>query len=160
MDLELANSFPLMIEHRELAYNDAITVSANTHTGRLCVLITCAILWSTPALLASEHPGLVDKDCPACHEQKVTGKSVHSAMDSPCTVCHVRMTQGDMTTVSLSMPKTKICSACHNEATALRQHVPPVKGQCLECHDAHSSRYRMLLLRDELQTRSAAIHKR
>lgn len=99
---------------------------------------------------------MVDKDCPACHVQKITGKSVPSAMQSPCTVCHLRMTQGDMTSVSLSMPKTKICSACHDESASLRQHVPAVKGKCLECHDAHSSEHRSLL-RDELQFRTAAI---
>ena len=70
------------------------------------------------------------------------------------------MTQGDMTTVSLSMPKSKICSACHDQSAALRQHVPAVKGQCLECHDAHSSRYRLLLLRDDLQFRPAAIKRK
>jgi predicted CXXCH cytochrome family protein len=53
--------------------------------------------------------------------------------------------QGDMLSVSLSMPKEKICSACHDEAAALRQHAPSVKGSCLECHDAHSSNRKMLL---------------
>ena len=123
-------------------------------------MITCSFLWGAHSTWAAEHPGLVDKDCPACHVQKITGKSVHSAMDSPCTVCHLRMTQGDMTTVSLSMPKSKICSACHDESAALRQHVPVVRGQCLECHDAHSSRYQLLLLRDELQFRAAAMKKK
>jgi predicted CXXCH cytochrome family protein len=132
-------------------------VSGNAYTRRVFLVITCTFLWAAPASWAAEHPGLVDKGCPACHVQKITGKSVHSAMDSPCTVCHVRMTQGDMTTVSLSMPKAKICSACHDESAALRQHVPAVKGLCLECHDAHSSQHRLLLLRDELQFRTAAI---
>jgi predicted CXXCH cytochrome family protein len=96
---------------------------------------------------AVEHPGSLEKDsdCSSCHVQKMTGKSVHSAMSSPCMVCHVTMTQGDMTTVSLSMPKGKICFACHEEATAWKQHSPSVKGQCVECHDAHSSDRRMLL---------------
>ena len=97
---------------------------------------------------AVEHPGSLPKDaeCTSCHAKKVTGKSVHSAMESPCGVCHVTSTQGDMTLVSLSMPKNKICFACHEEASASRLHTPSVKGQCVECHDAHSSAYRMLLL--------------
>lgn len=140
-------------------------VSGNEYSRRLyvliiCVVITCAFVCGAPASWAAEHPGLVDKDCPACHVQKITGKSVHSAMDSPCTVCHLRTTQGDMTTVSLSMSKAKICSACHDESAALRQHIPAVKGQCLECHDAHSSQHRLLLLRDELQFRTAAIKRK
>lgn len=97
---------------------------------------------------AVEHPGSLPKDaeCTSCHAKKMTGKFVHSAMESPCGVCHVTSTQGDMTRVSLSMPKNKICFACHQEASASRLHTPSVKGQCVECHDAHSSEYRMLLL--------------
>ncbi len=96
---------------------------------------------------AIEHPGVVPQgaECGSCHADKLTGKSVHSAMATTCTVCHVAMTQGDMMTVSLSMPKEKICSACHDETAALRQHVPSVKGSCIDCHDAHSSDRKMLL---------------
>jgi predicted CXXCH cytochrome family protein len=43
------------------------------------------------------------------------------------------------------MPKQKICFACHQESTALQEHVPAVKGQCVDCHDAHSSDRKMLL---------------
>jgi predicted CXXCH cytochrome family protein len=105
---------------------------------------------------AVEHPGALDKnaDCTSCHAKKVTGKSVHSVMSSPCTVCHVTLTQGDMTLVTLSMPKNKICFACHEEAASSRLHTPSVKGQCIECHDAHSSDYRMLLR--EVSSRGAS----
>lgn len=112
-------------------------------------------LMSTLALLlfmvgvagAVEHPGVVPQgvECGSCHANKLTGKSVHSAMATTCAVCHVAMTRGDMMTVSLSMPKEKICSACHDETAALRQHVPSVKGPCIECHDAHSSDRNVLL---------------
>lgn len=99
-------------------------------------------------MLAVEHPGVLGKDaeCASCHLSKITGKSVHSVVEVSCTVCHVTMTKGDMTLMSLSMPKEKICSACHDQAAALRQHVPSVKGTCVECHDAHSSERKMLLL--------------
>jgi predicted CXXCH cytochrome family protein len=50
-----------------------------------------------------------------------------------------------MTQVSLSMPKGRICFACHEQAAESRLHNPAVKGQCVECHDAHSSERRMLL---------------
>ena len=135
-------------------------MNCNAYRPRVSLVIACIFLWGAPACLAAEHPGLVDRACPACHVQQITGNSVHSAMDSPCTVCHLKITQGDMTTLSLSMPKSKICSACHDEAAALRQHVPAVKGQCLECHDAHSSQHRLLLLRDELQFQTATIKKK
>jgi len=94
-----------------------------------------------------EHPGVVptDADCSSCHAKKISGKSVHSAMATSCTVCHVAKTQGDMTTLNLAMPKDQICFACHEKSAELRQHVPVVKAPCLDCHDAHSSDQRMLL---------------
>jgi hypothetical protein len=114
---------------------------ARVRISLLFLLLTCASSW------AVEHPGIVSKDaeCSSCHANKLVGKSVHSAMATTCTVCHVAATQGDMMTVSLSMPKEKICSACHNEPAAMRQHVPSVKGSCVDCHDAHSSDRKMLL---------------
>ena len=108
-------------------------------------------LFTISPATAVEHPGSLEKDadCSSCHAKKMTGRSVHSAMQSPCSVCHITSTQGDMTLVSLSMPKNRICFACHEAASALRLHVPSVRGQCLECHDAHSSDYRMLLRQAE-----------
>lgn len=101
---------------------------------------------SLPAL-AVEHPGSIhqDDDCSSCHAAKTTGKSVHSAMTISCTVCHVAQTQGDMTRLSLLMPKERICSACHDTSAELRKHSTKVKGLCLDCHDAHSSDQRLLL---------------
>lgn len=97
--------------------------------------------------LAVEHPGIVSRneECTSCHAAKVNGKSVHSVMVASCNVCHVTQTQGDMTTVSLSMPKAQICFSCHEKSSSLQRHSPAVKAPCLECHDAHSSSQRMLL---------------
>ena len=108
---------------------------------------TFVVLLLPTALMGVEHPGVVPKDaeCTSCHTAKVRGKSVHSVMATSCDVCHVTQTQGDMTIVNLSMPKQKICFACHQESTALREHVPSVKGPCVDCHDAHSSDQKMLL---------------
>lgn len=105
------------------------------------------VLVASTHLSGIEHPGTipVGAECVSCHTQKITGKSVHSAMATPCTVCHVAATQGDMTTMTLLMPKDKICYACHADSAGLRQHTPEAKKKCLECHDAHSSSARMLL---------------
>lgn len=114
------------------------------HTARIASLLL--LLLAMPAW-GVEHPGVVpsDADCVSCHAKKISGKSVHSAMSTSCTVCHVARTQGDMTTLNLAMPKEQICFACHEKSAALRLHVPNVKGQCMDCHDAHSSDQRMLL---------------
>jgi predicted CXXCH cytochrome family protein len=111
------------------------------------VLVTFFALAGVMWAGAVEHPGVLpsEAECSSCHASKISGKSVHSVMAASCGVCHVTTTKGDMTLMSLSMPKEKICSACHEEAAALSQHVPAVKGTCMECHDAHSSERKMLL---------------
>ncbi len=113
----------------------------NARSASLLLFLLAIPAWGV------EHPGVIPTgvECSSCHSKKVTGKSVHSAMSTQCTVCHVARTQGDMTTLSLAMPKELICFACHEKAAALQQHVPAVKGSCVDCHDAHSSDQRMLL---------------
>jgi predicted CXXCH cytochrome family protein len=97
-----------------------------------------------------EHPGILPRDanCSSCHANKTRGKSVHSAMAIPCTVCHLAETQGDMTTLNLVMPKEKICFACHEKSAPLPRHSPAAKAPCVECHDSHSSS-RPALLREQ-----------
>jgi|SRR5579859_4623445 len=112
-------------------------------TLRSLLLILALVLQAS----ALEHPGIIPKDanCASCHVNKTKGKSVHSAMVLSCTVCHLARTEGDMTTLNLAWPKEKICSACHQEAVEIQQHSPGVKGQCVDCHDTHSSSRRWLL---------------
>ena len=110
--------------------------------GSLLLLLPSAMQAS-----AIEHPGIVPMgaNCSSCHANKTRGKSVHSAMLLSCTVCHLAQTEGDMTTLNLAWPKEKICSACHEGSVELQQHSPVVEGQCVDCHDTHSSRRRSLL---------------
>src|SRR5579862_4084036 len=111
--------------------------------GSLAVLLAGTSSWGV------EHPGVIPQssDCVSCHSRQISGKSVHSAMATSCTVCHVTRTQGDMTTVTLAMPKEQICFSCHEKSAALKQHVPVAKEACIGCHDSHSSDQRMLLLK-------------
>jgi predicted CXXCH cytochrome family protein len=117
------------------------------HTLIAQIVSLLLMLAATMPAWSVEHPGVVsvDADCASCHAKQTSGKSVHSAMSTSCTVCHVARTQGDMTTLILAMPKEQICFACHEKSAALRQQVPAAKGQCMDCHDAHSSDQRMLL---------------
>jgi predicted CXXCH cytochrome family protein len=133
-------------------FSQKLPAAASSNPRRLALRcyglhVLASLLLMVGSANAIEHPGVVSKDaeCSSCHASKLTGKSVHSAMSTTCSVCHVTAMQGDMLSVSLSMPKEKICSACHDEAAALRQHPSSVKGSCLECHDAHSSNRKMLL---------------
>jgi predicted CXXCH cytochrome family protein len=119
------------------------------------VLIFLLLLVPVPARAHTvEHPGVLPKDanCSSCHANKTKGKSVHSAMVVSCTVCHLTQTQGDMTTLNLLMPKEKICFACHESSAAMQRHSPSAKGQCVDCHDSHSSD-RPSLLRELAEVR-------
>lgn len=111
-------------------------------------MVSSLLLLAAVQLFAVEHPGTIpsDSSCSSCHADKLRGKSVHSIMEAPCTVCHLVQTDGDMTTVSLAMPREQICSACHEKPVMMQQHSRPLKGECLDCHDAHSSNRRLLLL--------------
>jgi predicted CXXCH cytochrome family protein len=116
------------------------------------VLIGPLLLLLVAAMQATtiEHPGILPKDanCSFCHANKTKGKSVHSAMTLPCTVCHLIETQGDMTTLNLFMPKETICFACHEKSAPLQRHSPGANVKCVECHDSHSSN-RLALLREQ-----------
>ena len=112
--------------------------------------VVCVPLLFVPLMAqagAIEHPGILHKEdnCSACHGDKTRGKSVHSAMEIACTICHQAQTQGDMTTLQLSLPKEEICFSCHEKTMMLRQHPEAVRKLCVDCHDAHSSSRRMLL---------------
>jgi cytochrome c7-like protein len=127
--------------------------SKSPPTALLVSLFSLILIAATPAPAhenrSVEHPGSLDSrdNCSSCHADKAKGKSVHAAMALSCTVCHLAETRGDMTTLTLLMPKPKICFACHEEALSKRQHSSATKGLCLDCHEAHSSK-RRLLLRD------------
>jgi predicted CXXCH cytochrome family protein len=117
-------------------------------------MIPLLLLLAAMPASAGEHPGILHKDdkCSSCHPDKTRGKSVHSAMALSCTICHLADTQGDMTKLNLTMPKDQICFACHEKSMELQQHSPVVKGPCVDCHDAHSSKRRMLL-REQVDAR-------
>ena len=130
------------------------------HNAIFLLLAFHLITLATLPASAVEHPGVLHKDdvCSSCHADKFLGKSVHSAMTISCTVCHLAQTQGDMTTVTLLMPKEQICFACHEKSAELQQHPQGAKGLCADCHDSHSSERRMLL-REQAETlpRSSAM---
>jgi len=144
------------------AAHDALSWLARAIKRRTSVL---TIFLCVPLLLGTmrasvvenrgvEHPGVLHQDdnCSSCHADKTTGKSVHSAMAMSCTACHLAQTQGDMTTLTLTMPKEQICFACHEKAKESQLHSPSVKGECLDCHDSHRSN-RPMLLREQADVR-------
>ncbi len=141
----------ITLKSRKCFNGELSLISVSSMTSHVTSRARCFIATSLAVLLATathaspvEHPGILhaNDNCSACHAGKSTGKSVHSAMVIPCTVCHLADTRGDMTLLDLMMPREQICFACHQKS---QQHLPVIKGACLDCHDAHSSARRMLL---------------
>lgn len=148
---------PLLSTPGESVLSDApASVASAIKYPPAALIFSLSLFLLLPATRAStvEHPGILHKDdnCSSCHPDKTSGKSVHSAMALSCTVCHLAETKGDMTTLNLAMPRQQICFACHEKSVSLQRHSPGVKGICADCHDAHSSR-RRLLLREAIDTR-------
>lgn len=114
--------------------------------GALIAIVFLALAAATHASIV-EHPGVLHKEdsCSSCHADKTKGRSVHSAIATSCTVCHLAETRGDMTTLTLIMSKEQICFACHENSVALRRHSRTTNRICVDCHDAHNSNRSMLL---------------
>lgn len=94
-------------------------------------------------VLAAEHPVEItkDTDCASCHEDKTKGKHVHSAIAMGCTTCHDVKTENNTSTVNLVAPKNELCFTCHASEAKEEdtKHGPWSKGQCVLCHDPHTS---------------------
>jgi predicted CXXCH cytochrome family protein len=97
---------------------------------------------------AQEHPVPLEKNadaatCLQCHEDKSQGKHVHSAIAMGCTACHEVKTENDTTTITFVAPKNELCFTCHaNEAKPEdSKHGPWERGECVFCHDPHTSDY-------------------
>ena len=122
------------------------------HRSSRLARIAGLLLLAVPAF-AVEHPGTLHKDdnCSSCHASKTSGKFVHAAMVISCTTCHLAQTRGDMTTLSLLMPKERLCFACHENTPAMHPKTQVAKQLCVDCHDSHTSD-RSLLLRDVAAT--------
>jgi predicted CXXCH cytochrome family protein len=85
-------------------------------------------------------PANVDPSkCLQCHNDKATGKYVHSAISMGCTVCHTVANVKGATYISLSSPSNQLCLTCHTLSTDSIQHPPYKEGDCIFCHSPHAS---------------------
>ena len=102
----------------------------------------------TAAAWAGVHPVPLDPKadpatCAQCHEDKSTGKSVHSAIAMGCTSCHEIRVKKDVTRLKFVTTTTvALCITCHadKKASDLKGKIhPPAVRDCVKCHDPHSS---------------------
>jgi predicted CXXCH cytochrome family protein len=87
-------------------------------------------------------------DCMRCHKIKAAGKYVHPVS---CVKCH---TYAHITGTKEKFPKylfaggVELCWGCHNKSKFSKKvgHPPVAKGECLSCHNVHTSDTKALLL--------------
>ena len=94
-----------------------------------------------------EHPFLEQKDiksetCLTCHPEKEEGKFVHSAVGMGCENCHHATSEKCRTKITLVATGGDLCAKCHEARKDPVLHGPYRKGECLTCHDPHSSDFK------------------
>ena len=111
------------------------------YSQKTFLMLLLVVLATAMRSAAVEHPVKLDKDadCASCHEDKTKGRAVHTAIAMGCTTCHDVKTQGETTTVEFTTPKDQLCFTCHEKAKEESLHGPYEKGQCVDCHDPHTS---------------------
>ena len=79
-----------------------------------------------------------------CHANYREAKYVHSPVVlKACNVCHV--TVEDRHVFKLVATDEKLCTFCHKLKLKNFVHEPIAKGECLKCHDSHSSEFPFLV---------------
>jgi len=94
-----------------------------------------------------EHPFIQPKDikpetCLTCHPEKKEGRFVHTAVRMGCQNCHQVISEKDKTTITLFATGGDLCAKCHEAKKEPVLHGPYKNGQCLTCHDPHSSEFK------------------
>jgi predicted CXXCH cytochrome family protein len=99
------------------------------------------------AVDSTEHPYVETRDlkpetCLKCHPTKNQGKFVHTAVGMGCESCHQTASVDNKTTITLIATGGDLCARCHDANKDPVQHEPFKTGQCLVCHDPHTSEYK------------------
>ena len=94
-----------------------------------------------------EHPFIEPNDikpatCLTCHPEKNEGRFVHAAVRMGCASCHQIISEKNETTITLFATGSDLCAKCHEPQKDPVLHGPYKNGQCLICHDPHSSDFK------------------
>jgi predicted CXXCH cytochrome family protein len=116
----------------------------------LLLLLPAVVLLSSSgeirAQVATEHPFIEAQDiksetCLTCHPDKKEGKFVHSAVASGCESCHQAASENGKTTITLLATGGELCAMCHEAKSDPVLHGPYKNGQCMICHNPHTSNF-------------------
>jgi len=124
--------------------------SATWLSWKCGVTVSVICLLSSLAVRAQEHlehPYIEPKDikpdiCLTCHPEKKQGQFVHTAVRMGCANCHHIVSGKNKTTINLFASGGDLCARCHEVTEDAVIHGPYKKGQCLVCHDPHTSEFK------------------
>jgi predicted CXXCH cytochrome family protein len=122
---------------------------ARTNSGRLFLTLGAAILLGaarSQAQMITEHPfietsAIKSETCLTCHPDKKEGKFVHSAVAMGCENCHQASSENGKTVITLVAAGGELCAMCHEAKKDPILHEPYRQGQCLICHEPHTSNF-------------------
>jgi predicted CXXCH cytochrome family protein len=115
--------------------------------GGATLLVICLLApFGVRAEEGVEHPLIGPKDikpetCLTCHPEKKEGQFIHTAVRIGCENCHQITSAKDKTTITLFATGGELCAKCHEAKKDRVLHGPYKNGQCLICHDPHSSQF-------------------
>jgi len=118
-------------------------------TGAFCLLDFALLLIANLRVAAeqtTEHPfiepdAIKSETCLTCHPDKREGKFVHSAVAMGCESCHQAAAENGKTSMALVARGGELCAMCHEAKKDPVLHRPYGDGQCLICHDPHTSNF-------------------
>lgn len=84
---------------------------------------------------------LKPETCLKCHPTKNKGKFVHAVVGVGCDDCHAIAASSSGTVITLRATGGALCAKCHETKKYPVLHGPYQAGQCLICHNPHSSDY-------------------
>ena len=107
----------------------------------LTIAITCMVT------LANAQDA--ENTCQQCHNDLVALKIVHAPATESCESCHTanenEHPQEGVKGFQLADEATALCFYCHEEFSETNIHAPAESGECVMCHNPHSSNYPSLL---------------
>jgi predicted CXXCH cytochrome family protein len=127
--------------------------SCTTHvlfrvTAALFPLLSLTVNRPAVARTLAEHPyidpnNIKSETCLGCHPDKEEGTFIHTAVGSGCESCHQATSEKEKekTSVTLLAIGGELCAMCHEVKNEPVVHGPYKAGQCLVCHNPHSSNF-------------------
>ena len=106
-----------------------------------------------PISSSSSHlPADTTKTCQQCHDDLLTGESIHGPVKKGCDRCHQPIQnehpQENQLTFVLTNQVPGLCYECHDPNDKEHVHDPVQKGDCFTCHDVHNSPNLYLVKKD------------